>query len=78
MFRCGAATAACHIDIAALCEFLEQTRGNFGGFIKAGLRHRIGKSGIRVDTKQGIGFLRKLLHIGAHQSSAKGAIQADR
>ena len=74
----GAAAAAGDVDEAGVGEFAQQGRGVGRQLVEAGIAHRVGQAGVRVDADEGIGDSSQLLRIGAHQSGAERAIEADR
>ena len=76
--RRGAAAATGDVDEARFGKFLEQRRGVGWEFVKAGVAHRVGQAGVRVDTHKGIGDLRQLFSVRAHQRRAQCAVQANR
>ncbi len=75
----GAAAAAYDVDQALGSKLVQQAAGVGRCFIKAGVTHRIGQAGAGVATDQGVGCgAMQFLDVGAHQRSAKYAVQANR
>ena len=74
----GAAAAADDVDQAGLRELAQQRCRVLGALVVAGLRQRIGQSGIRVRTDVGIGNARQFLDVRPHQFGAEGAVEAER
>jgi hypothetical protein len=78
VFRRGAAAAAGDVDEAGVGEFAQQGRGVGRQLVEAGVAHRVGQAGVRVDADEGVGDLRQLFGVRAHQGRAQRAVQADR
>ena len=78
VFGRGAAAAAGDVHETGLRKFGQQRRGDLGRLVEAGIGHRIGQPGIRIDADEGIGLLGELLDIGAHEGRAERAVKTHR
>ncbi len=77
VFGRGAAAAAGDVDQARGGKLLQQRRGDVRCFVKAGVTHRIGQSGVRIDADESVAQCRQLFDVRPHQRRAERAIEAD-
>ena len=73
-----AAAAAGNVDEAGLRKLGQQRRGDLGCLVEAGVGHRIGQPGIRIDADEGVGLLGELFDIGAHERRTQRAVKTHR